>query len=629
MRTLPLLLCLAAPVTARAQAPPILQALRAHDWTQADALAAADPDPLAAKLVTLIRLVNAGQTGAAEIDAFMRDNPTWPDQDRLARRYDEALTDEPDESRLASQCTTRLPSAGAALLRCAEAWALAGDTAGATGAARRGWVALQTTVEREADALARWGGVLTQADQEQRFQTIEPADQDAAQRQLARLPPADRAVGQARLAFRRRDQTALSILEAVPEGSRHDPALLLDEARYLRRSNADQPALALWRGTLSAVETAAPADRRAAFWAERDALARHLLASGDDAGAYSLANDEDLPADQALDAQFLAGWIALRRLHEPARARQHFTALAEAAHAAITKARAYYWLARAQTDANAALATRALAASLPTTYYGQLAAREAGQPDDVILTRIAALRDPPGMQAALEELEGTELAHAAVVLVSWQDPRRAADFLHQLSMLYTTAADRAAVARIALRLGVPDMAVQAARLAGRDGAALAQSGWPMPVHPQPGPVSSSLVLAIMRQESSFDPGAVSPAGAHGLMQLMPGTASQVARAQHVQPGPLSDPAINMRLGTAYLGTLLAQFGGSQPYAIAAYNAGPRRVHEWVAANGDAAAGDADAMVDWIELIPFAETRNYVQRVLENMLVYRAKAQGAG
>ena len=112
------------------------------------------------------------------------------------------------------------------------------------------------------------------------------------------------------------------------------------------------------------------------------------------------------------------------------------------------------------------------------------------------------------------------------------------------------------------------------------------------------------------------------------MQLMPGTATQIARAQHMPAGPLSDPATNMRLGTAYLGTLLAQFG-NQAYAIAAYNAGPRRVREWIAANGDASAGESEAMVDWIELIPFAETRNYVQRVLENIFIYRAKASGAG
>ena len=624
MRAL-LMLCLAIPAMANAEVPPILQALRQNDWPEAYALAASGQDSLAEKLVTFIRLLNASQSSAAEIDMFMRENPTWPDQDRLEHRYGEALADEADESRLASLCSTRSPAAAAALLRCAEAYASLGDTARANAAARRGWIGLQATPVEEDTTLTRWGGILTQADQKRRFDTLEAIDQDAAERQLDRLSPADRPVAASRLAFRRRDADALSTLASIPAGLRGDPALLLAQARFLRRNGADQPALALWRDTLAASEAEAPADGRAPYWAARDALARRLLVTGDDAGAYFLADDKALTADQALDAHFLAGWIALRRLHEPARARPHFLSMTEAAHSVITKARAYYWLARAQTDPDAIRMTTALAAALPTAYYGQLAAREAGQADDTILSRIAALRDPPGTLGALDALDGTELAHAAATLVSWQDPRRAADFLRQLSLSYTTAADRGAVAQMALRLNLPDVAVQAARLAGRDGAVLAQSGWPAPVQPPAGPVDGSLALSIMRQESSFDPGAVSAAGAHGLMQLMPGTASQIARAQHVPAGPLSDPAVNMRLGTAYLGALLAQFGGSQTYAIAAYNAGPRRVHDWIAANGGQAAADADAMIDWVELIPFAETRNYVQRVLENLLVYRAKA----
>ncbi len=503
---------------------------------------------------------------------------------------------------------------------------MSGDEPRADAAARHGWIALQATPEQEADALARWGGVLTRSDQDQRFERLEAGDQDAAQRQLARLDAGTRALGAARLALRRRDPDALSTLALVPAPGRDDPALLLAQARYLRRAGMDQAALALWHASLPGAEAATPLDRRAPFWVERDALARRLLATGDATAAYFLADDRHLPPDQALDAGFLAGWIALQHLHDPARARAHFEALADGAHALITRARAYYWLARAQTDPDAVQTTRALAVALPTTYYGQLAAREAGQSDDMIEARIAALRDPDAARTA-DGLADTELAHAAAILVSWEDPRRAADFLRQLLQSYPTADDRASVAALSLRLNLPDIAVYAARLAGRDGVVLPQSGWPVPVRPPPG-VPPGLALGIMRQESSFDPGVVSAAGAHGLMQLMPGTAAQTARALHSQAGPLSDSAINMRLGTAYLGSLLTQFGGTAAYAVAAYNAGPRRVHDWIAANGDPGT-DAAAMVDWIEAIPFAETRNYVQRVLENALIYRARALGAG
>jgi len=175
-------------------------------------------------------------------------------------------------------------------------------------------------------------------------------------------------------------------------------------------------------------------------------------------------------------------------------------------------------------------------------------------------------------------------------------------------------------ARAASALGLPDVAVLTARLAGRHGVVLPHLGWPVPYRPTAG-AEAPLVLALMRQESSFDPGIVSAAGAVGLMQLMPETARQVGG----QAAALTDPPTNMRLGVVYLQGLLAQFDGTVPYAVAAYNAGPHRVQSWIETNGDAAAsGRNDDMLDWIEQIPFAETRNYVQRVLENRAVYAAE-----
>jgi soluble lytic murein transglycosylase len=163
------------------------------------------------------------------------------------------------------------------------------------------------------------------------------------------------------------------------------------------------------------------------------------------------------------------------------------------------------------------------------------------------------------------------------------------------------------------------VAVAVARIAGRQGIALPRLGWPVPFRPQ-GDVDVPLLLGLMRQESSFDPAVVSAAGAVGLMQLMPDTARQVGGTV----AELTDAAANMRLGIKYFQGLLAQFGGQAPYAVAAYNAGPHRVHAWISANGDGlATGRNDDMIDWIEQIPFAETRNYVQRVLENRAVYTA------
>ncbi len=631
MRRLPpllVLLCGHAHAQLSPPAPtPVLLALRQQAWRVAEALAAAEPDPLAVKLVTFIRLLNPGQASAAELQRFMAANPGWPDQDTLERRYAEALANEPDGRLVASLCERHAPGAAPAQLRCAEAWALAGDAGRAGHLARQAWIGLPGSPSLEDDVLARWGGTLTQADQRERYDRLEPVDPAGAGRQLARLDPPVRMLDSARLAFHRRDPDALATLTAVPPALRADPALLLAEARYLRRSGADSAALALWRTALPEAERATPPDRRPAFWAERDALARDLLDGGDADGAYFLADAHGLPPEQTLDAAFLAGWIALRRLHDPVLAGVHFQALANGAHAAITQARAFYWLARSRTGAEQARFL-ARASAWPTTYYGQLAARAAGETDEALQARIAALRDPATTQGQADQFARTELARAAAILVSWADPRRAADFLRQQVQPPATDTDRALAAGLARRLNLPDMAVQAARLAGRDGVILAGSGWPAPIQPPDGPVPPALVLGVMRQESSFDATATSAAGARGLMQLMPATAAQTARALHAPSGPLVDPDLNIRLGTAYLGMLLVQFGGQQPCAVAAYNAGTRRVRDWMTAHSDPGT-DPEAMIDWIELIPFAETRNYVQRVLENQTIYQARPRGAG
>ncbi len=619
MRRILLLLLFAIPANAQT---PILQALRANDWPAARAMAAADPDPLAPELVDFIRLLNPGQASARELADFLAAHPAWPDQATLEKRYGEALVLETDGHVAADLCRARAPAAAAALLRCADA--VSGDARQAAHWARAAWVAGLSGAADEAAFLARWSGAVGPADEAARFERLLGTDVGAARREVARLAGPAQAGAAARLAFRTNDAGAMATLEAVPAASRGDGALVLAEARYLRRGGQDSAALALWRDRVAAAEAAAGPAHRAAFWAEREALARDLLAS-DAASAYWLADDASLAPDQAVDALFLAGWIALQRLHDPVQARARFQALAACSHSAITQARAAYWLGRAAADAAGAKAAYGRAAAWPMTFYGQLGARAAGLGEPALQAAIAALRDPVVDGAARAAFGRGEPARAATLLAGWQDPRRGADFLAQAIQPPASLQTRALAAGLALRLGMPDVAVQAARLAGRDGGVLPQDGWPVPYHPPAtDTVPVALSLAIMRQESSFDPAIVSPAGAHGLMQLMPATASQVARADHVAAGPLRDPDVNMRLGTAYLAGLVARFPGCLACAVAAYNAGPNRVSAWVASNGDPAGGGTDAVVDWIEMIPFGETRNYVERVLENVTDYAGR-----
>ncbi len=472
--------------------------------------------------------------------------------------------------------------------------------------------------------------MVTPPDQSRRFQALVWNHPAAAVRQVARLDPGERTLAQARLALRRDDLSAETRIAAIPAAELTDPGLVLDRAAWLRRRNRLGDARQVWLASGEAAQRNAPDEHRLAYWTERNLLVRRLLRSGDDAGAYAVAA---LPGQTAAEptaaAEFLAGFIALRRLHDPAAAIRHFETLASVSNAAITQARAHYWLGRAATEAGRpAAAEYGLASAWPTTFYGQLAALALDPDPAALTTRLRAAHDPAWTRDEALDFGGGELIRAAGLLNAWGDPGPARAFLLRADEQASVPSQRALAAHLATGLGLPDVAVAIARRMGRDGLMLPDAGWPTPVQPplDRGP-DRAAVLALMRQESSFDPQAVSPSGALGLMQLMPATAQAVARQLAVPTSPAAltgDGSHNMRLGTAYLAAMMEQFGGSLPLAFAAYNAGPHRVAEWLAENGDPRE-DATRMIDWIELIPFDETRNYVQRVLENVVMYRARS----
>lgn len=634
LAALALLACL--PLLPRqAAAQDVLALVRADRWAEADAAAAKYLDPVARKLVTWYRLQtpSSSQGGAAsvsEIDAFMAQNPDWPGQVTLARRREEALAAEPDDSIALGFCARLTPHGAAALLRCAEALKHDNQSAAAIATARQAWVGGGITDPgAETRFMKEWGDSITPADQWHRFDHLAWSDPTTAARQITRLDATHKRAAEARLALRRGDAKAPALLSALPPDLRADPTLFLDEAKRLRATNQNQAAFALWQAAGSAAQSASP-DHLGAFWSERSQLARVLLQQGDATAAYALAaNAGQTDPETRADAEFLAGWIALRRLSDPGSASQHFLKVVQSSQAAITQSRGHYWLGRALTAQNEQEAARAeytAAANWPTTYYGQLAALALGDDPAALNTRIESTRDPDWTSQQAVAFASREIARAAELLVAWGESYRARPFLLRLQELGPDPADQAMAARLSLGFGMPDEAVTIARRAGRDGVMLADIGWPETTDPPPGPIDPALTLGVIRQESSFDTAATSPAGARGLMQLMPGTASDVARKLGLQITPASltlDPDQNMRLGTTYLQGLLDQFTGVLPLAVAAYNAGPGRVQQWLASLGDPRTGQID-MIDWIELIPFNETRNYVQRVTENTAIYRAR-----
>ena len=629
-----LLFVLGLSLPARAAAQDIMAAVRLEHWAEADALAAASPDPLARKLALYFRLLTPGAARAAELAAFIADNPAWPQQALLGRRLQEAFAVDSDDLATIERCL-KIPAAAqpaTVLLRCADAMGRAGRQAEAEQDARAAWVKGVDPAGEPGFILA-WGHALTANDQWRRFDRLAWTDaglpDGAAARQAIRVHPASRPAAEARLALRRDDPFAPALVAALPAPARADPGLVLDLAKWYRRANQDRAALAIWIKEGGPAEAAAGEDHRPAFWDERNLLARRMLRTGDPASAYVLASSHRQTGEAAIDAEFLSGWIALRRLQQPDVAARHFRLLAALSHAAITQGRAYYWIGRtaaAQDDAAGTQAAYAQAAAWPTTFYGQLAARALGDDDAALATRIRAAHDPAWTVEQATTLIGQDLARAAALLVAWGEPRRAKAFLLRLAETAADVADRAMAARMALGLGLPDQAVSIARRAGRDGLMLPEAGWPLAVEPPDAAVEPAVTLGLIRQESSFDIQARSPSGAQGLMQLMPATAAGVARRLNEVvslPSLTADAAYNMRLGTAYLQTLLDQFGGALPLAVAGYNAGPNRVLDWIGGYGDPRTGAID-MIDWIELIPFNETRNYVQRVIENAVIYAAR-----
>ena len=619
------LLALFAATPALAQQADPIAALRADRWADAERAAATYADPVALKLVTYYRLLAPGAATADEITDFMTQSPDWPNQALLERRRQEAIASDPDLASTLAQCDRNKLTVPQTMLHCAEALANAGRNAEAAEAARHAWIA---GIGDEPAFLRRWSGAVGADDTWERFQRFAWHDAAAAARQAPRLDPAHRAAAETRLALQRDAPNADARLAALPTATRRDPGMMLDHARWLRHADRPADALALWERVGEAAQNDAPADELAGFWTERNLLARRLLHDGDAAGAYALTDRHGrITPEQTLDAEFLAGFIALRRLTDPAAAKRHFITLVELSKAAITQGRAHYWLGRAIAAAGGDPKPEyQRAAAWPTTFYGQLAALALGDDPSALARRITALHDPAYTRDQVLAFTDREVVRAAAMLVAWSDPHRARSFLMRMDELAPDPADRALTARFALRLGLPDTAVFVARRMGRDGLLLPEAGWPIAAEPPDGPVDASVALGLIRQESSFDIGAVSPSGARGLMQLMPFTAQAVAKQIGAATSLVtltSDPAHNMRLGTAYLREMLDRFDNSLPLATAAYNAGPHRVDEWLAANGDPRTGPID-MLDWIELIPLNETRNYVQRVLENVVVYRAR-----
>jgi soluble lytic murein transglycosylase len=596
---------------------------RRNDLASGDAAAKAIQGPVARLTAewAAIRL-DSHLLGLARLDAFATAHPDWPALPWVSRRVEETVAGDRANT---AQVEDRLGKAPLKTVAGKIALAQAERSRGHADAAARiihqVWREEELSPWQETSIGRDFAEVIDRDDHRVRAERFLYKEKVQAGLKEASLAGPDVVtLAKARVAVIGNSSLADIALGAVPKPLQADPLMLFSRIQRLRRANK----------AVEAAELLASAPRDPAlmidgdeWWTERRIVARKLLDLGDPQKAYRICAEHGVASPTSdIEAEFHAGWIALRFLNDPKTAAGHFAAIAKLAETPISKARAAYWQGRAaETQGAGDEATRHYidAAAYSITFYGQLAASRLGRTSIALRTVPAATAETRSEAVRVTEyLYGLGARDIALPLAI------------DIGRAETSEAQIGAVGDVLERNRDAWASLTVGKAATQRGMALDDTAFPtfgIPnFRPLPNSADLTVVYAIARQESEFDPRSSSSAGAKGLMQMISSTARSTAARAGVSydDGRLaSDPAFNAQLGAAHLGTLLDEEGGSYILAFAAYNAGGKAVHDWVAAYGDPRKPGID-VVDWIERIPYSETRNYVQRVMENLQIYRAK-----
>lgn len=595
------------------------------DATQAEA---AISDPVARKLAEWI-ILRSDDNGASveRYRAFIAANPSWPSQTFLRRRVEAALWDDHrDDATVWTWFENESPLSAKGKFSLAKVMIARGDRGNAERLVRDAWRNDSMSEDTESAALDLFGALITPGDHKARMDLLlYGSEQEAAMRAAKRLGANQVALAKARNAAYRKASNTRTLLDAVPRELHSDPGYIFNRIQLLRREEKFAEAAQLM---LSAPKDPGRLYNLDEWWIERRLLSRKMLDIGEHRTAYLIARDAALPARDIYktEQEFTAGWIALRFLNDPATAAQHFARIGVGSVNPTALARAGYWQGRAAEAAGRTQEARAAytrAAEQSTSYYGQLARAKLGLPQ-------IALNGVPGARA--RGIERLEIVRAVQLLYALDERELAIPVFGDMG-----------------ENGDPDALVGLGELAARNsdargmlllGKAALNRGLPFDFYAYPvtgipsfkpiGPeVEQGVIYAIARQESAFNPAVVSPAQAYGLMQVTPDAARYVCKrhgASYDLGRLKNDSAYNAALGAAELGGLLEDYRGSYIMTFAGYNAGRGSVKKWVERYGDPRDPKVDA-VDWVEQIPFSETRNYVQRIMENLQVYRARFGG--
>ena len=607
----------------------VLDAVKADRYVEARQRARRLKDPLDKKIAdwVIARAPNSGLSAEA-ILKIKASHADWPDSGRLQLRAEQAfLRHAPGTKSVLRFFTAHDPVTSAGRIALADALMTAGRKKEATALIRDVWRNDVLSDSQVAKAATRYVAVFTHDDHRIRFhRLVYDRKLQSATAQAKRVGPGfDKLARAAVTAFGKNKRSAAKLLSDVPPDLRDEPPYKLARIRVFRRSGKPVSAARIVLGLSGDPEP--PVDQ-GRWWDERRDLARALLDDGYPAQAYRVAAGHSAhSAKDIAEAEFHAGWIALRFLDYPHLAQKHFAAIVRVATKSRSIARAHYWLGRAREaagDDQQARASYEIAGQYGSNFYGQLAREKLG------LTT-TGLETPPGATAADRlRFAGSETVDVIKRLAAAGHINRTVPFFRQIADTSTSPGGVTLATLLARRLGRTGTALSVAKRAERRGMAVGALYAPFFGVPSgiavPKSIHRALVYAIAKQESAFAAGAVSHAGARGLMQLMPATAratARMARLPYSLPRLTRDASYNATLGAAHLGQLLGDLRGSYILTFAGYNAGPGRALRWVKAYGDPRGGQTDP-IDWIERIPFDETRDYVQKVMENLQAYKSR-----
>ncbi len=618
-----------------------IELIRKSHWKDAAALAASIGDPAARKLIewTLLRSLDSS-AGFERYGAFLNGNPDWPGA-LLRRRAEARLWQERRDGTTVRRFVGKEPVSSVGRLAFARVLMNEGDREGAAREVQAVWQSAELSAEMEASVLETFTDTLSRADHIARMdRRLGAKDFGAAMRAAKRVGDDQVAIVKACIAVEAKSAKSEALLDAVSTEASTDLGYILCRLHWLMRndtpgSNLHGRIVTPKEDVAAAVKLvlAAPAEDLQRqdtdeWWRERRALARKLIDFGDAATAYQVVGQSAPPANPYYRAEFhfMAGWIALRFLNDPPTAREHFAHIDDGATDPVLLARAAYWRGRAAEAAGEVGEMRAQydgAARYPTAYYGQLARARLGI-DEI------ALRPPPQPVS----VDGSEVLHAADMLYAIGERDLGLHFVADLAEESSDAALLAGLGELTARYRDARAMLMVGKTAVARGFPLDQYAFPdigLPPYSPIGPeVDRCIVYSIARTESGFDQHDRSSANAVGLMQVTPEAGRDTAKRFGVAyewDRLVSDPVYNTQMGAAELAALLKEYRGSYIMTFAGYNAGRGRVQQWVAQHGDPRDPSVDA-VDWVERIPFAETRNYVQRVIENLQAYRARFDAA-